>query len=173
MKRIWAPWRLRYVSGDDKRASGCLFCQKAADPPEKDRQNYILLRGEEGIMILNLFPYNTGHFMVAPYRHVASLEDLDAATLGALMEMVKRGLAALRDTMQPDGFNVGINLGAAAGAGITDHVHIHVVPRWVGDTNFMPVFAETKVIPELLDGTYDKLKAALMDVEKGWGQWRS
>jgi ATP adenylyltransferase len=161
VKRIWSPWRLRYVSGAHKKG-GCIFCEKAAAPVEKDRENYVLYRGECGLLILNLFPYNNGHFMVAPYEHVAGLEELDAATLGALMEMVNRGMAALRQIMRPDGFNVGVNLGAAAGAGIADHVHIHCVPRWVGDTNFMPVFSETKVIPELLDGTYDKMKAAMM-----------
>ena len=160
MKRIWSPWRLRYVENAHKIA-GCIFCHKAAAPADLDRENYVLLRGERGILILNLFPYNNGHFMVAPYAHVPGLEDLDAETLGALMEMVNRGMAALRQIMRPDGFNVGINLGAAAGAGIADHVHIHCVPRWVGDTNFMPVFSETKVIPELLDGTYDKMKAVI------------
>lgn len=161
MKRIWSPWRLRYVSTGPKKSGGCIFCDKAAAAQEQDRSNYVLYRGETGLIILNLYPYNNGHFMVASYAHVPSLEDLDAATLGSLMELVKKGMAALRLTMQPDGFNVGVNMGAAAGAGITDHVHIHVVPRWNGDTNFMPIFSETKVIPELLDGTYDKLKAVI------------
>ena len=161
MKRIWSPWRLRYVSTGPKKGGGCIFCEKAAALQAQDRSNYVLYRGETGLIILNLYPYNNGHFMVAPYAHVASLENLDAETLGSLMELVKKGMAALRQTMQPDGFNVGVNLGAAAGAGITDHVHIHVVPRWSGDTNFMPIFSETKVIPELLDGTYDKLKAVI------------
>jgi ATP adenylyltransferase len=153
---------MRYVGGT-QRSSGCIFCDKAAAPPNKDRDGYVLLRGKVGLMILNLYPYNTGHFMVAPYHHVPGLEDLDPAVLGELMAMVNQGMAALRATMRPEGFNIGVNLGAAAGAGITDHVHIHCVPRWQGDTNFMPVFSETKVIPELLDATYDKLKAALSD----------
>ncbi len=152
---------MRYVGSGPKKSEGCIFCAKAASPAEHDRENYVLLRGEHGIMLLNLYPYNNGHFMVAPYAHVPSLEQLDAAALGGLMLMVNRGIAALRTAMHADGFNIGINLGAAAGAGITDHVHIHVVPRWVGDTNFMPVFSETKVIPELLDGTYDRLKPLL------------
>jgi ATP adenylyltransferase len=160
VKRIWSPWRMRYV-GSTQRSSGCIFCEKAAAPLCKDRDGYVLLRGEVGLMILNLYPYNTGHFMVAPYLHVPSLEDLDPAILGGLMAMVNRGIAALRGTMHPEGFNIGVNLGAAAGAGIVDHVHVHCVPRWQGDTNFMPVFSETKVIPELLEATYDKLKAAL------------
>ena len=161
VKRIWSPWRLRYVDGSHKKSEGCIFCQKAAAPLEQDRENYVLYRGETGFIMLNLFPYNNGHFMVAPYAHVPSLENLDIQTLGSLMELVNRGMAALRQVMSPEGFNVGVNLGKAAGAGIVDHVHIHVVPRWVGDTNFMPVFSETKVIPELLDGTYDKLKAVI------------
>jgi ATP adenylyltransferase len=161
MKRIWSPWRLRYVAGGPKKSGGCIFCDKAAAGTDMDRQNYLLYRGEKGLMILNLYPYNNGHFMVAPYVHVPSVENLDAATMGSLMELVNKGIAALRETMHPEGFNIGINLGSAAGAGIIDHVHIHVVPRWVGDTNFMPIFSETKVIPELLDATYDKLKAAL------------
>lgn len=164
MRRIWSPWRLRYVSGW-KKNQGCIFCTKAAAPPEQDRENYLLHRGEKGIIILNLYPYNNGHFMVAPYEHTPSLEDLDAATLAALMEMVNLGIAALRRIMKPEGFNIGVNIGAAAGAGVADHIHIHAVPRWTGDTNFMPVFSETKVIPELLDATYDKLKAALAERE--------
>ena len=161
MKRIWSPWRLRYVASGPKKIQGCIFCDKAAAPVEKDGENYLLYRGEKGLIILNLYPYNNGHCMVAPYAHLPSLEDLDAATLGSLMELVNKGMRALRETMHAEGFNVGVNLGAAAGAGITDHVHIHVVPRWVGDTNFMPIFSETKVIPELLDGTYARLKAVM------------
>jgi len=162
IKRLWSPWRLQYVAGSYKKSAGCIFCEKIPTP-EKDRQNLVLLRGDKGFMMLNLFPYNTGHFMVAPYVHVPSVEDLDADTLADLMGMVNRGIAALRRAYQPDGINIGINLGAAAGAGIVDHVHIHVVPRWVGDTNFMPVFSETKVIPELLEGTYERLRAALSE----------
>jgi ATP adenylyltransferase len=161
LKRLWSPWRLRYVAGGAKRDAGCIFCQKSAAPEQDDRGNLVLLRGERGLMILNLYPYNNGHFMVAPLAHVPSLEDLDADTLGSLMAMVNKGIAALRRTMSPDGFNVGVNLGHAAGAGIVDHVHIHVVPRWTGDTNFMPIFSETKVIPELLEATYDRLKAVI------------
>ena len=142
MKRIWSPWRLRYVARE-QRNTGCIFCQTAGAAVEQDRAGYVLHRGERGLIILNLYPYNNGHFMVAPYTHVASLEDLDGETLGSLMLLVNKGIAALRETMHPDGFNIGVNLGAAAGAGITDHVHIHVVPRWTGDTNFMPVFSET------------------------------
>ncbi len=159
MKQIWSPWRLRYVVAP--KTEGCIFCDKRAGDPTRDRQNYVLLRGDRGLIILNLFPYNTGHLMVAPYEHVPSLEDLDADSLGHLMALVNRGIRALRQTYRPEGFNIGVNLGAAAGAGISDHVHVHIVPRWVGDTNFMPIFSETKVIPELLDATFDRLKSVI------------
>ncbi len=157
MKRLWAPWRLRYILG--KKPKECLFCVKAKE--SKDRENYILYRGRRCFIMLNIYPYNNGHLMIAPYRHVASLEDLDEETLTELMVLLNKSLRLLRQVMDPHGFNIGINLGKAAGAGIVEHVHIHVVPRWKGDTNFMPVLAETKVIPELLDETYEKLMAAL------------
>ena len=114
-------------------------------------------------MILNRYPYNNGHFMLVPYRHVASLEDLDPPTLTEMMLLVNRGMAALRALMRPDGFNVGANLGTVAGAGVEDHVHLHVVPRWAGDTNFMPVIGDMRVVPQTWLQTYDDLKAALED----------
>lgn len=157
MKRLWAPWRMEYILGE--KAGECLFCVKAKE--SKDRENYIVYRGQRGFIILNIYPYNNGHLMIAPYRHAASLEDLDEETLTELMLLLNKSLRLLRQVMDPQGFNIGINLGKAAGAGIAEHVHIHVVPRWEGDTNFMPVFAETKVIPELLDQTYEKLLSAL------------
>ncbi|MDY7041803.1 MAG: HIT domain-containing protein, partial [Chloroflexota bacterium] len=112
-------------------------------------------------LILNLYPYNNGHIMAVPYAHLASLEHLDAATLTELMLLVNKGLAALRRAMSPQGFNVGVNLGEVAGAGVAEHVHVHIVPRWGGDTNFMPIIAETRVIPELLDQTYEQLQAVM------------
>ena len=157
MKRLWAPWRMRYILGE--KTGECLFCAKAKE--SKDRENYIVYRGQRGFIILNIYPYNNGHLMIAPYQHVASLEDLGEETLTELMLLLNKSLRLLRQVMDPQGFNIGINLGKAAGAGIVEHVHIHVVPRWEGDTNFMPVFAETKVIPELLDQTYEKLLSAL------------
>jgi len=138
---------------------GCVLCAKQAS--DDDAANYVLYRGERAYIILNLYPYNNGHLMVVPYEHVASLEDLDAATLTELMALTKQGLAALRKAMDPDGFNVGVNLGRAAGAGIHDHVHIHIVPRWEGDTNFMPVLGETRVIPQMLGETYTQLLSAI------------
>lgn len=157
MNHLWSPWRLEYLMGT--RGEGCIFCQAAHE--EDDRANLVLLRGERVFLILNRFPYNNGHFMAVPYAHVASLEELDAATLTELMLMLNRGLAALRASMAPDGFNVGANLGRVAGAGIEDHVHMHAVPRWLGDTNFMPVVGDMRVVPETWTQTYDRIRAGL------------
>lgn len=157
MKRLWSPWRLEYLKAPKK--DGCIFCQ--AIQSNQDRENLVLWRGERAFLILNRFPYNNGHLMVVPYTHVPSLEDLDTPTLTELMLLLKRSLAALRMAMQPDGFNIGANLGHAAGAGIEDHVHLHVVPRWSGDTNFMPIVGDVRVIPQTWLQTYDQLRAAL------------
>ncbi len=136
--------------------SGCIFCEKPAQ--NKDEENYIFHRGKHCFALLNLFPYNSGHFMVAPYRHVANLEDLTEEETLELWKIVSIGIKILRETMNPHGFNVGINIGRTAGAGYEGHIHVHVVPRWNGDTNFMPVLADTKVIPEHLAVTYKRLK---------------
>jgi ATP adenylyltransferase len=157
MKRLWSPWRLEYLTAGE--VEGCVFCHAAEG--ERDRENLVLLRGERAFLILNRYPYNNGHFMSVPYAHVPSLEDLDAPTLTEMMLLLNRGLAALRAIMHPDGFNVGANLGHVAGAGIEDHVHIHAVPRWAGDTNFMPVIGDMRVVPQTWLQTYDQLKAAL------------
>lgn len=156
MKRLWSPWRMKYIMR--KKGEECIFCEKIAD--DNDQANYILQRGETCYVMLNLYPYNNGHLMVSPYRHVPSPEQLEEDELTEMMLLVNRSLKALRRAMRPDGFNIGANIGKAAGSGIEDHVHIHVVPRWDADTNFMPIFAHTRVIPELLDETYQKLKAA-------------
>jgi len=148
---------MRYLTGEKEK--GCIFCTRIAE--SRDRENYILYRGERGFLILNLYPYNNGHMMAVPYNHVASLEDLDTETLTELMLLVNKGLAALREAMSPQGFNVGVNIGEVAGAGVAGHVHIHVVPRWGGDTNFMPILADTRVVPELLDQTYERLRAVM------------
>jgi len=157
MKHLWSPWRLEYLT--KPTAEGCIFCQAAES--DDDRENLVLLRGEQAFLILNRFPYNNGHFMVVPYAHVPSLEDLDGPVLTEMMLLLNRGLAALRASMFPDGFNVGANLGQVAGAGIEDHVHLHAVPRWTGDTNFMPVVGDMRVVPQTWLQTYDDLKAAL------------
>lgn len=157
MKHLWSPWRLEYLTAP--KMEECIFCH--AVQGDNDRENLVLLRGERAYLILNRYPYNNGHFMVVPDLHVPSLENLDAAVLTEMMLLLNRGLAALRVAMAPHGFNIGVNLGHVAGAGIADHVHIHAVPRWIGDTNFMPVVGEMRVIPQTWLQTYDQIKAAL------------
>ncbi len=156
MKRLWTPWRLKFILGP--KMEGCLFCQKLAE--NKDKENLILYRGQHCFIMLNAYPYTNGHLMVVPYAHVRNLDQLDTPTLTDLMLLTKRSIVALQKVMSPDGFNMGINVGKVAGAGVEDHVHFHVVPRWLGDTNFMPVLAETRLIPEPLNDTYDRLVAA-------------
>jgi ATP adenylyltransferase len=159
MKHLWSPWRLEYLTAQE--TEGCIFCHAAES--NGDRENLVLLRGERAFLILNRYPYNNGHLMSVPYDHVPSLEDLNPPTLTEMMLLVNRGLAALRACMRPDGFNIGVNLGLVAGAGIEDHVHIHAVPRWAGDTNYMPVVGDMRVVPQTWLQTYDQLKAALED----------
>jgi ATP adenylyltransferase len=156
---LWAPWRLAYVKGD--KARGCIFC--AAAGPDDDAANHVVRRGERVLVMLNAFPYAPGHLMVVPHRHVAGIEELDEAELLELMTLTRRALAALRTAMSPDGFNIGLNLGKVAGAGFDDHVHQHVVPRWEGDNNFMPVVADLRVISQALDDA----RVALVDAFDG------
>ena len=157
MERIWAPWRIQYIQME--KPEGCILCQKPKE--NKDIPNYILYRGEKNFIILNSYPYNPGHLMIAPYRHVASLEELTEKERQEHFEIVSRSVKILRQVFNPGGFNIGINLGKAAGAGIDDHFHTHVVPRWQGDTNFMPVLADVRVLPEALADTYQKLRGKL------------
>jgi ATP adenylyltransferase len=160
MKRIWAPWRMKYISGQSqKEEPGCIFCLKPKQ--KKDQSNYLLHRGKRSFVMMNLFPYTNGHLMIAPYRHVG---DFTKLTEGELLEMMKLSQLcqkAMEKTMRPEGFNLGFNLGRTAGAGIADHIHLHLVPRWNGDTNFMPVLSGVKIISEGLDETYAKLAGAL------------
>lgn len=149
---LWAPWRLQYVTGDTP--PGCPLCAKPQ--LDDDRAALVVHRGEYSCVILNLYPYNPGHLMVIPYRHVACLTELTTDELDESTRLLRAGISVLRDVMGsgPDGFNVGLNLGSASGAGIPDHLHWQLVPRWNGDTNFMPVLADTKVIPQHLDTTW-------------------
>jgi ATP adenylyltransferase len=135
---------------------GCIFCNKIAE--NDDERNLILKRAGKVFVILNLYPYNSGHLMVVPYEHAGSLSDLGADALGELMQETAASVDALREAFCPDGFNIGMNLGKAAGAGVRDHVHVHIVPRWTGDTNFMSVLGETKVLPDTPQGTYERLR---------------
>jgi len=163
MENLWAPWRMAYIAPKTPQ-QGCIFCIFPAD--ENDAEHYILHRGERCYMMLNLYPYSNGHLMVIPYQHVETIEKLDAETLAELMGQVQLAQRALRLTMKPDGFNMGINEGKAAGAGFADHVHLHVVPRWEGDTNFMPVLADVKVMPEHLETVYKQLKLVLTTLKE-------
>jgi ATP adenylyltransferase len=153
---LWAPWRLEYVqSGAD--AGGCVFCDAVA---KDDADGLIVHHGERAFVLMNLFPYSNGHLMAAPYRHVAAPGDLDEAERAELWALLDLSLRALTAVMSPHGFNAGLNLGRVAGAGVEDHLHLHVVPRWNGDTNFMPVLADVKVMPEHINRTAEKLRAA-------------
>lgn len=156
MKILWAPWRIKYILG---KKEGCIFCDKVKE--NKDKENYVLLRGKNAFVMLNTFPYNNGHLIVAPYKHVPDLEGLEKDELSELMELVKTCTQILKKALKPEGFNVGINLGKVAGAGVEGHIHIHIVPRWGGDTSFISAVGNTKIIPESLDDTYNKLLAAL------------
>ena len=158
MDHLWSPWRYRYVSSAP--ASGeCLFCRKSSET--EDKKNYVLVRAERNFVLLNLYPYTSGHLMIAPYAHVPSLDHADPKDLEEMIRLARRAEQALRSVYHPDGFNIGINIGMTAGAGIPGHLHMHVVPRWAGDVSFMTAIGETRVLPEDLDTTYEKLLAAL------------
>ena len=156
MERLWAPWRLEYVQSADEQ-EGCVFCLALADETEAA---LVVHRGERAFVLLNKFPYAAGHLMVAPSRHVAGLLDLDDGEALELHRLTAASLRALDGAFRPEGYNVGCNLGRVAGAGVVDHVHLHVVPRWAGDTNFMPVLADVKVMPEALESTRRRLADA-------------
>ena len=157
MKQIWAPWRMEYIRKVKER--GCFLCDifQSTD----DRNNLVLKRGEYCGLVMNRYPYNNGHIMAMPYRHVNCLEDMNEKEHTELMELASLACTVLRKTIHPDGFNLGMNVGAAAGAGMKDHIHMHIVPRWEGDTNFMPVISEIKVIPQSLFELWEQLHKAL------------
>ncbi len=155
MKNIWAPWRFKYVI-QEEREEGCLFCRVAKE--QDDEKNLVLYRKEHCFIMLNLYPYNNGHLMISPYTHVGTLEALHKEERDEIFETVAKVCANIRKEMSAEGFNVGINIGAVAGAGVAEHIHVHVVPRWAGDTNFMPVIGNVKVISEALEDTYRRLK---------------
>ena len=154
MNHLFATWRMDYVTAP--KHEGCIFCGFPAE--ERDKERYILYRGAECFVILNVYPYNPGHMMVAPYRHTNLYESLTCEEHADMSRLTAEAIRTLKRAMAPDGFNVGMNLGKTAGAGFADHLHLHVVPRWNGDNNFMPVVADTRVVPEALDATYVKLK---------------
>jgi ATP adenylyltransferase len=163
MKVIWAPWRMEYILNNTKE-KGCIFCP---DDKENPVDRLILFQGSRSLVVMNKYPYINGHLLVAPLRHVASLDQLDGQEKIALMTMVSHCVAILKEAMKAEGFNVGLNLGKVAGAGVEDHLHFHIVPRWNGDTNFMTVFGDLRVIPEHMEQTYQRLVPFFNKVEEG------
>ena len=153
MENLWAPWRIEYILG--KREPYCIFCPEGNGVSDEER--LILHRGRLGMVMMNKYPYNNGHLLIAPWRHVSKLDELTSDEMMCLMQWVTKCTQILKRVMHPDGFNIGLNLGSAAGAGVEDHLHFHVVPRWQGDTNFLMVFADVRSIPEHLKQTYSKL----------------
>ena len=157
MDRLWSPWRYEYVTGSGSQ-EGCIFCEKAAQ--NRDRENYILYRGRKNYLLLNLYPYTTGHLMIAPFEHAPTLESTSEGTLEEMAILARASERHLRAVYAPRGLNIGMNIGECAGAGVADHVHMHVVPRWPGDSSFMTTAGETRVLPEALETTYEKLLRA-------------
>lgn len=167
MKQLWSPWRLEYILAD--KQEGCFLCEGAQADVEHDRANLIVYRGDKAFLVLNRYPYNNGHLMAVPYHHVAGLELLTTEELNEVMALTVLAVRALNQAVRPDGFNIGYNIGKVAGAGLKDHVHCHIVPRWNGDTNFMPVIGETRVIPQSLEDAYDQIRQSVLAVLAGSG----
>lgn len=155
MKSLWAPWRMEFITAAHQGSGKCLFCRLSAAP--KSLSSLVICQGKKAFVVLNRYPYLNGHLLVVPRRHLADMSKLKKEEHVELGRLVSRSLVALKKALSPQGFNVGLNLGRAAGAGIEDHLHYHVVPRWIGDSNFMPVIGETRVLPEFITDTYKKL----------------
>ena len=154
---LWAPWRMEYIKA--AKTAECFICQIVAE--RSDAENLILLRGKYTVLLMNRYPYNSGHLLVAPYRHIATFQELTVDEQTEISSFTQLALHALQTLMNPDGFNMGINQGAAAGAGLEDHLHQHIIPRWIGVTNFMPVVGQTRVFPQLIEEQYQQLKAVI------------
>lgn len=165
MDRLWATWRMPYIDSLKEKTGGCIFCEKPAEG--KDEEMYVLHRRAKSFVILNTFPYNPGHIMIAPSRHVGSFSKLDGEERSEIMELLALSETILEEVFRPNGMNVGVNLGKAAGAGVPGHLHVHLVPRWQGDANFMPVLGGTKVLPQGLRETYGRLREAFLLRERG------
>ncbi|MGD0111009.1 MAG: HIT domain-containing protein [Armatimonadota bacterium] len=159
MRHLWAPWRMGYVTTATGQSKGCIFCDKPA--ANDDESNQILYRGDSVFIMMNAFPYNSGHLLVAPYRHISDPLEMTPQESSELLYGVRVGMTALNGALRPEGYNIGVNIGKVSGAGYADHLHLHLVPRWAGDTNFMAVAAETRVVPETLHDTYRRLKKAM------------
>jgi ATP adenylyltransferase len=157
LKQLWSPWRIEYILG--KKEEGCVFCEAFAADASQDQAHFILHRGTYCSVIMNLYPYNNGHLMVIPYVHQTTFEELPPETLLEIMTLMNRCVDVLREALNAEGFNIGVNLGKIAGAGIEQHVHMHIVPRWSGDTNFVTTIGQVRCIPESMQDTYEKLKA--------------
>jgi ATP adenylyltransferase len=164
MQKLWAPWRGKFILGEKEK--GCIFCKRLKE--KKDDKNLILFRGEKSFIIMNRFPYNTGHLMVCPNRHTGTLENLTESEMADLMKTTQVSIKLLKSTLKPEALNLGMNLGKVSGAGVANHLHIHIVPRWTGDTNFMPVLAETKVVSISLGEVFRKLKKNLREYSKAY-----
>jgi ATP adenylyltransferase len=156
LQRLWSPWRSQYVGSAGGDTGNCVFCDIRSS--SSDEENFVLHRASHNLIVLNLYPYTSGHLLIVPYEHVAELSSTSKETSDELMDLTKRCESVLRETYNPEGLNIGMNLGKAAGAGIMDHVHLHILPRWNGDTNFMTAIGETRVLPEDLNTTYQKLR---------------
>jgi len=155
MEYIWAPWRMEFIQNADTKSRNCFLCSKPQE--NSDKLNYILFRGETNYVLLNAYPYNPGHLLVAPYRHIGEVENFTEAEASEHYRLIRKSVVLLKQTVKCAGFNIGMNLGKIAGAGVDDHIHTHIVPRWQGDTNFMPAVGNTKVLPQALSETYDTL----------------
>jgi len=163
-KNLWAPWRMEYIGQVNEPKNGCFLC-RAKDTPDDDEKNFVLMRAEKCFVILNRFPYSNGHLLIAPYCHIGQLDAIDDETMLEMMQTLRKMRHVLSKAVNAEGFNVGINLGHCAGAGLPDHLHMHIVPRWSGDTNFMSVIDGVRVIPEAIDRTYQKLKKSLAELK--------
>lgn len=155
MNHLWSPWRMEFIEDLRNRTGGCIFCELKA--PGDDRARLVLYRGSTCYVLMNKYPYNNGHVLIIPYKHTGSLSDLSREEHSEMMFMSSKSVDILGDALEADGFNCGFNIGKAAGAGIVEHVHLHVVPRWVGDNNFLPIIGDTRSMPEYLEATYDRL----------------
>ncbi len=168
LEQLYTPWRMKYITSDSKQKDGCVFCSAAGAASEQDRANFLVYRGQEIFVVMNIYPYNTGHLMILPYAHVPALSQISPEGQAELIGLTAYFTDLLGELLLPDGFNVGLNVGRAAGAGIDDHLHLHVVPRWNGDSNFMTVIGETRVLPEQLTDTYDRIVARLKQQPPTW-----
>lgn len=155
MNHLWAPWRMEFIKDLRESDGSCIFCELAVSGD--DRARLVLFRGKSNYVLMNKYPYNNGHLLIIPYKHTGSLSDLGPDEHSEMMDLTARSIKIMENALEAEGFNCGLNFGKAAGAGITDHVHMHVVPRWVGDSNFLPIIGDTRSMPEYLEATYDRL----------------